>query len=151
MAKKNDEVTKLTEELLINRKNGTFQVSDEKLKKADEFCESYKTFLDESKTEREVVIYTLKAAKKAGFKEFDPSKTYEPGDKVYCNNRDRAVILAVIGKNGCKNAEIYCKCVHVPVGFRMKVPYKKNASFASNRAAANRSLPCFTSDKIGSV
>ena len=33
MAKKNDEVTKLTEELLINRKNGTFQVSDEKLKK----------------------------------------------------------------------------------------------------------------------
>ena len=103
MAKKNDEVTKLTEELLINRKNGTFQVSDEKLKKADEFCESYKTFLDESKTEREVVIYTLTAAKKAGFKEFDPSKTYEPGDKVYCNNRDRAVILAVIGKNGCKN------------------------------------------------
>lgn len=106
MTKKNEtssEVKKLTEELLINRKNGFLQVSDEKVKKADSFCEDYKKFLDAAKTEREAVAYTIKTAEKAGFKPFDASKKYAPGDKVYYNNRDKAIILAVIGKNGCKN------------------------------------------------
>ena len=39
--------------------------------------------------------------------------------------RGKIILPRIFGKNGCKNAEIYCKCVHVPVGFRMKVPYKK--------------------------
>ena len=50
-----EEVKKLTEELLINRRNGYFQVEDENIKKADDFCEEYKRFLDLSKTEREAV------------------------------------------------------------------------------------------------
>jgi len=105
MAKKNDitDVKKLTEELLINRKNGYFQVRDERIKKADDFCEDYKKFLDLSKTEREAVTYTVKAAEAAGFVPFDSSKKYVAGDKVYYNNRGKAIILAVIGKNGCKN------------------------------------------------
>ena len=37
-------VEKLTEELLINRKNGFMDVTDEQVKKADKFCEGYKTF-----------------------------------------------------------------------------------------------------------
>ena len=28
---------------------------------------------------------------------------YKAGDKVYYNNRDKSLILAVIGKEGCKN------------------------------------------------
>lgn len=105
MAKKNDitDVKKLTEELLINRKNGYFQVRDERIKKADDFCEDYKKFLDLSKTEREAVTYTVKAAEAAGFVPYDSSKKYVAGDKVYYNNRGKAIILAVIGKNGCKN------------------------------------------------
>ncbi len=105
MAKKLDtaEVKKLTEELLVNRRNGYFQVSDDKIKKADDFCENYKKFLNLSKTEREAVSYTVKAAEKAGFVPFDCEKKYEAGDKVYYNNRGKAIILAVIGKNGCKN------------------------------------------------
>ncbi len=105
MTKKIDnvDVKQLTEELLINRKNGYFQVGDEKIKKADDFCEDYKKFLNLSKTEREAVTYTVKTAEKAGFVPFDSSKKYAEGDKVYFNNRGKAVILAVIGKNGCKN------------------------------------------------
>lgn len=105
MAKKNDivDVKKLTEELLINRKNGYFQVRDEKIKKADDFCEDYKKFLDLSKTEREAVNFTVKAAETAGFVPFDSTRKYIEGDKVYFNNRGKAIILAVIGKNGCKN------------------------------------------------
>ncbi len=105
MAKKmeTEEVKKLKEELLVNRKNGYFQIPDEKVKKADDFCEDYKKFLNQGKTEREVVRYAVKSAEEAGFVPFDPAKKYNAGDKVYYNNRGRAIILAVIGKNGCKN------------------------------------------------
>jgi aspartyl aminopeptidase len=101
--KETSEVDKLTEELLINRKNGFFQFSDEKVKKADHFCEDYKKFLNIAKTEREVVSYALKSAEQAGYELFDSNKKYAPGDKVYYNNRGKAIVLAVIGKNGCKN------------------------------------------------
>ncbi|HEX2985742.1 MAG TPA: aminopeptidase [Caproiciproducens sp.] len=105
MAKKpeNDDVKKLREELLVNRRNGYFQIPDDKVKKADTFCEEYKNFLDHGKTEREVVAYAVKAAEMAGFVPYDFSKQYKAGDKVYYNNRGKALILAVMGKKGCRN------------------------------------------------
>jgi aspartyl aminopeptidase len=105
MAKKDEksDVKKLTEELLLNRKNGYLQVPDERVKKADHFCEDYKKFLNTAKTEREVVSYTVKSAEQAGFEQYDSAKKYEAGAKVYYNNRGKAIVLAVIGKNGCQN------------------------------------------------
>ena len=96
-------IESLTEKLLISRKNGFFDVTDEKVKKADDFCEDYKKFLDESKTERECVAYTVKLAEKNGFVPFDSTAKYKAGDKVYYNNRGKSLILAVIGKEGCKD------------------------------------------------
>lgn len=98
-----DQNEAMRKELLISRKNGFFDVDDTVIQAADAFCEPYKAFLDIGKTEREVADYTIANAEKAGFTEFDPKKTYQAGDKVYYNNRGKAVILAVIGKNGCKN------------------------------------------------
>ncbi|HEX3038542.1 MAG TPA: aminopeptidase [Oscillospiraceae bacterium] len=105
MAKKDEksEVESLTEELLISRKNGFFDVTDDKVKKADEFCEDYKKFLNIAKTERESVNYSIARAEKHGFVPFDNSKTYKAGDKVYYNNRGKSLVLAIIGKDGCKN------------------------------------------------
>ena len=59
--------------------------------------------MNQSKTEREAVSYTIRKAEKAGFVPFENTKKYNAGDKVYYNNRGKALILAVIGKNGCKN------------------------------------------------
>lgn len=98
-----DQTEAMRKDLLISRKNGFFDVDDTVIQAADAFCEPYKAFLDAGKTEREVADYTITNAEKAGFTEFDPKKTYKAGDKVYYNNRGKAVILAVIGKNGCKN------------------------------------------------
>ena len=55
MAKKKEQVDveQLREELLICRKNGYQKLSDDRVKKADAFCEDYKVFLDHSKTERD--------------------------------------------------------------------------------------------------
>lgn len=93
----------LQDELLINRKNGSEILSDEQIKEVDRYCEGYMKYLDEGKTEREVVIATIERAKTKGFVEFDPKKKYSAGDKVYMNNRGKALILAVIGSEPIEN------------------------------------------------
>ena len=70
-------VETLTEELLINRKNGFMDVTDEQVKKADKFCEGYKTFLNKAKTEREAVFETIAYAEKNGFVPFDRDASYK--------------------------------------------------------------------------
>ncbi|MCH3971783.1 MAG: aminopeptidase [Oscillospiraceae bacterium] len=105
MAKKNEKQSakELAEQLLVNRKNGFFSVSDARVKKADTFCEGYKAFLQNAKTEREAVIAALKIAQDAGFTAYDPAKTYQAGDRVYVNNRGKSLMLTTFGTEGCKN------------------------------------------------
>ena len=103
MENEKKEAAKLKEKLFITKKHGARKIGAEETKKADEFCIGYKTFLDSSKTEREAAAYTIAAAKKAGFTEYDRTKAYNPGDKVYVNNRGKAVMFCVFGKNGTKN------------------------------------------------
>ncbi|MCI1966809.1 MAG: aminopeptidase [Oscillospiraceae bacterium] len=105
MEKKNQtsEVKKLTEKLLIDRKSGCLKVSKKQMEKADRFCDDYKKFISTAKTEREVACYVIEAAEKAGYVPFEAGKQYQPGDRVYYNNRGKAVILAVIGEEGCRN------------------------------------------------
>lgn len=93
----------LSKEILISRKNGFTAVTDEEVAKADTFCEGYKVFLDQAKTEREAVAFGIAQAEQAGFVEFDRTQKYQAGDKVYYNNRNKALILAVIGKDGCQD------------------------------------------------
>ena len=68
------------------------------LKPVMDFNEDYKKFLDSSKTERESVKSTIALAKKAGFKDLNDVKSLKVGDKVYYNNRGKALLLFVIGK-----------------------------------------------------
>lgn len=86
------------EKLYLQKKNGGLVLSEEELQKADAFCEEYKNFLNSSKTEREAVHYAVARAEKLGFTPFDVGKAYKAGDKVYLNNRGKALILAVVGK-----------------------------------------------------
>ena len=53
--KEKSEGEKLAEKLLSDKKNGGLRLSEEKLKKADKFCEGYKSFLNTAKTEREAL------------------------------------------------------------------------------------------------
>ena len=97
------EAAKLAEKLLVNRRNGCLQVSDKTLNTADSYCEGYKAFLNQVKTEREAVSFAVSEAEKAGFIPFEAGKRYQAGEKVYYNNRGKAVILAVIGEEGCRS------------------------------------------------
>ena len=65
---------------------------------AHEFCEGYKQFLNDAKTEREVVAYSEDLLRGAGYKPFVPGQQLNPGDKVYVINRKKCVLAATIGQ-----------------------------------------------------
>ena len=90
----------LLKEKLCLKKEHFENVFGDETEKCDEFCKGYMQFLSKAKTERECNAYVTDMAKKNGFEEFDVSKKYAPGDKVYLNNRGKALILAVMGKKG---------------------------------------------------
>ena len=65
--------------------------------KAHDFAEGYKKFLDAGKTEREVATESEQMLKDAGYQQFDPKKTYAPGDKVYFSQLGKAIVASTIG------------------------------------------------------
>ena len=88
----------LEKKLRFEKKNCWEVWSETEKKKALEFCEPYKNFLDKAKTEREATQFGVKIAEKNGFKEISKCKTLKSGDKVYAVNRGKNLLLAVIGK-----------------------------------------------------
>lgn len=86
------------EALLYQPKNGRLCISKEDEAAMYAYCEDYKAFLDRSKTERECVVSAVALAEKAGFQELKPGMTLKAGDKVYAVNREKSILLAVIGK-----------------------------------------------------
>ncbi len=68
--------------------------------KAEKFCEGYKKFLNEGKTERECVSALTARLVKAGYKPYDMNASYQPGDKVYYVNRKKSVIATTFGAKG---------------------------------------------------
>ena len=66
-------------------------------KEAAAFAEGYKKFLDAGKTEREVAAESEQMLKDAGYQQFDPKKTYAPGDKVYFSQLGKAIVASTIG------------------------------------------------------
>lgn len=97
------EVEILKEKLFSSPKNATQLLSDEKIKKADKFCEKYKQFLDNAKTEREAVKEAVSIAKENGFEKYSKNKKYKAGDKFYQINRGKALILCTMGTESIEN------------------------------------------------
>lgn len=99
--KKESEILK--EKLFLNRKNGLLTCEENVIEKADAFCEGYKKFLDNAKTEREAVKAAIAIAEKAGFSKYIEGKKYVVGDKYYVNNRGKSVAFIVVGRQGVEN------------------------------------------------
>ena len=93
---------------LTYKKKNIYAVSDEaELKRISEYCEGYKQFLDNGKTEREAVAETVKMAEKAGYKPYTLGDKINKGDKLYYNNRGKSLFLlragtANIAENGVR-------------------------------------------------
>ena len=93
------EAEKLKEELFRKTKSGWECTEDDKKMKIFEFCDSYIEFLNNSKTEREIVKSTKKLIEQNGFKNIVEYEKLVPGDKIYYINRNKSIYLAVIGED----------------------------------------------------
>lgn len=92
------EISKLEDKLTLKKESSWLKVDESKKKKIFEFAESYKKFLNECKTERSAVKYILEIAENKGFQALAKIKVLKPGSRVYEVNREKNIILAVIGK-----------------------------------------------------
>ena len=93
----------LREALQYKRKNGYDCLREGDLERMEAYCEGYKAYLDAGKTERECVERTVAMAEAASFRAYARGMDLKPGDKVYCVNRDKAIMLAVMGRKGLEN------------------------------------------------
>ena len=105
----------LRENLLMAPKNGYARITPEQREEMNAYCRRYMAFMDECKTEREATAWAVREAEKRGYKPFAPGMEVKPGDKIYYNNRDKAIALAVIGTESlAKGANICAAHVDSP-------------------------------------
>ena len=67
------------------------------------YAQGYMDFLNRSKTEREIVRSAKELAEGKGFRNINECESLNVGDKVYYNNRDKSLYLAIIGENSIEN------------------------------------------------
>ncbi|MDY3905579.1 MAG: aminopeptidase [Lawsonibacter sp.] len=90
----------LRKALVYDKKNGYDRLLPGELEAMEDYCTGYKQFLDAGKTERECVDRTIALAEAAGFRPYTRGMELKAGDKVYCSNRGKAIMLAVMGRKG---------------------------------------------------
>ena len=94
--------------LLSAPKNGYTGITAEEREAINAYCKRYAAFMDECKTEREATAWAVREAEKNGFVPFVPGMDVKPGDKIYYNNRDKAIALAVIGTEPLRSGTNIC-------------------------------------------
>ncbi len=88
----------LRSKLFYEQKNGYDLIDTPERLAVEDYCKGYMAYLDRSRMEREAVTNAIELAKEQGFVEYRPGMALKAGDKIYKNNRGKALILAVMGK-----------------------------------------------------
>ena len=87
---------------LFNKKENGWNLTKNK-EDIFNYVDGYINFMNESKTEREIIKSSKKIAERNGFKDINEYSNLKPGDKVYYINREKSMYLAVIGKENIEN------------------------------------------------
>ena len=98
----------LRQSLLTAPKNGYTRITPAQRGEMEAYCQRYAAFMDACKTEREATAWAVAEAEKRGYKPFTPGMDAKPGDKIYYNNRDKSIALAVIGKQPLSQGANIC-------------------------------------------
>ena len=101
-------IDELRESLLFAPKNGYTKLTAQQRQEMEEYCRRYAIFMDACKTEREATSWTEMKIRSCGFQPVHPGMTVKPGDKVYMNNRDKSIMLAVIGSKPLSEGANIC-------------------------------------------
>ena len=105
-----DEMKAKREKLFSSPKNGYDLVDQAALEAMEAYCETYKQYLDNGKTERECTDYTIQLAQAQGYVPYQRGMSLKPGDKVYRVNRGKSVMLAKIGRQDLSHGAQIVAC-----------------------------------------
>ncbi len=88
-------------ELKYERKNIWKNSSKEEINKIFEYSERYKDFLDNAKIEREATATIIKKAEENGYISLEEAlkNKIKKGDKIYLNNKNKSVVMMVMGND----------------------------------------------------
>lgn len=100
-------------DLTYSRKNIYALADDNERQRIFDYCEGYKRFLDNGKTEREVVKETVALLEKNGYKPYVLGDKISKGDKLFYNNRGKALFIIKAGKNDVATHGVRILVAHV--------------------------------------
>jgi aspartyl aminopeptidase len=87
----------------MKKETGWVKWNEKTRKDAIGFCEPYKKFLSENKTERLFAESCLRIAEKKGFKPLESFRKLSSGDKFYKINKGKLLMMGTMGKSSMKN------------------------------------------------
>ena len=86
----------------MERKNAWETYDEKQVQALEAVCRRYRAYLDAGKTERECADETIRLAKEAGYRSLqdaiDAGEQLKPGDKLYCDQMGKSVMLFVLGR-----------------------------------------------------
>lgn len=94
---------RLQDKLFNKKENGWIGLAESEKKDIFTYCDEYIKFLNNGKTEREIIIEAKKIADEQGFKDINEYETLKQGDRVYYINRGKSMYLAIIGENNIED------------------------------------------------
>ncbi len=121
----------LQERLVYKKKHSGLIMNEEAICESIKLSEDYKSFLDNAKTEREAVGTSINIAKSRGFTEYKKGSVLKSGDKVYFNNRGKAVIFAIIGNEPIEKG-VHLAAAHID---SPRIDLKQNPLYESDEIA----------------
>ena len=98
----------LRQALLAQPKNGYAELTEAQCAEMETYISGYRGFLDDCKTEREATAYAVAKAETHGFKALVPGMELKAGDKIYYVNRNKSILLAVIGSKSLAEGVNIC-------------------------------------------
>ena len=93
----------LKEKLFNTKKSGWNNILEEDNRNVFQFANEYMFYLNQAKTEKEIVRFSKEILLKNDFKELKDVESLKPGDKVFWVNRKRSLYIAVIGSEKLEN------------------------------------------------
>ena len=97
------EAEELKEKLFNKKENGWNTKNEDEKREIFEYAKNYICYMNKSKTEREIVENSIKIAEDNGFRPIESYESLHAGDKVYYNNREKSMYLAVIGEQSIED------------------------------------------------
>lgn len=97
------ELEDLKKKLFSSKENGWLELNNNTKQDVFSYAKGYINYLNNSKTEREIIATSKKIAEENGFQDIEKIKELKAGDKIYYINHEKSMYLAIIGKDNIEN------------------------------------------------